>query len=393
MSRGRRRRVGLSLAVALFATCAYFRPLREARPHPLTPVAARRSRTDDGDDDAPVPGPPRDGGVLRVASWNLRVPFPPDVERNLSWADRRGSLASTIAKVRPHVLAVQEDCRFMSDDLMDIDLAGGGGKLSDVYDRYGLFNRNGESEPTERWPENAFSTIVGRDGEHNSVWYDRRRFRAARNVTFWLSRDPEAAGSSFDEVTGRVVNCVLLQDARSQCARGEGASRAGCVDVFFCSTHLPAGNQTRQLWSVDVLSRMFVRYRDELSNVGPGSERVPLMMIAGDFNVAPGSDVHGAMERAGFVDSRALSLERTPIEEYSPSARDWYGGGNTLIDYVWIYVGVEGQLELPHEVISVRHAPVPCCGSLPGVDHAYNRSASDHLLVIADLTPCVVHYI
>ncbi|KAL7530202.1 LOW QUALITY PROTEIN: hypothetical protein ACHAWF_003280, partial [Thalassiosira exigua] len=195
----------------------------------------------------------------------------------------------------------------------------------------------------------------------------------------------------FDEVTGRVVNCVLLHDAR--CTREKGVSHDDCDDVFFCSTHFPAGNETRQLWSVDVLSRMFTRYRDDLSNVDTGSERLPLMMIAGDFNVAPGSDVHGAMERAGFLDSRTLSIERTPIEEYSTTARDWYSGGNSLIDYVWIYLGVEGQLELPHEVISVRHAPVPCCGSLPGVDHAYNRSASDHLIVIADLSPCVVRYI
>ncbi len=87
--------------------------------------------------------------------WNLRVPFPPDAGRNLSWEDRRGSVASAIAAHRPDLLAVQEDCRFMTDDLMNGPAAAvargtnrrGGGepppRLSITYDRYGLFNRNG----------------------------------------------------------------------------------------------------------------------------------------------------------------------------------------------------------------------------------------------------------
>lgn len=56
--------------------------------------------------------------LFRVATWNLRVPFPPDLEQNLSWIDRRHHIALAIAQWKPHILAVQEDCHFMNEYLM-----------------------------------------------------------------------------------------------------------------------------------------------------------------------------------------------------------------------------------------------------------------------------------
>lgn len=335
---------------------------------------------------------------LRVATWNLRVPFPPDAERHLSWAERKYSIASATARLRPHLLAVQEDCYFMDDQLMDLDV-GGGTRLSDTYTRYGLFNRNGEATPTEDWPENAFSAVVGRDGEHNSIWYEKERFLATKHVTFWLSRTPHVAGSSFDEVTGRVVNCVLLRERRyvapTQRHRGASVGRtsvggtSGCMkkEIFYCSAHLPSGNVTRQLWSVSVFSDMFSQYSQSFAS--DGLAEAPMMMVAGDFNAEPGSDTYDAMQKAGFVDSRRLSREETTTEEYTNTTNDWYGSPDAVIDYLWLYVGghSERRNSRPsYDVVSVKHIPVPCCASstLDGSDGSLNMTASDHLMVLVD---------
>ena len=332
-------------------------------------------------------------GIIKVATWNLRVPFPPDIERNLSWVDRRQSIASAIATIRPHILALQEDCYFMSEDLMNAHIEaamwGGerGAKLSDIYNRYGLFNRNGESYPTGHWPENAFSSIVGRDGEHNSVWYDKHRFGLMKNITFWMSRTPEVAGSSFDEITGRIVNCVLLED--KTCNKKNDP----CMDIFFCSTHMPSGNATRQLLSVNVLSDMLANFHNGYTTKmtvnksrSKGNNDNVVMMVSGDFNSAPGDDTYNAMVEAGFVDSRTFSKEDKSIEQYTDTTNDWYGNEDSLIDYVWIYTGkAERSMGYPG-VSSVKHVPVPCCDDGTSLDrHFFNRTASDHLMVLAEL--------
>ena len=95
---------------------------------------------------------------LRVATWNIRVPFPSDVQNNLSWNERRRSIATAIETHEPDLLAVQEDCYFMNEYLMNSYNTHTNNNnntttkiLSNVYNRYGLFNRNGESYPTPSW--------------------------------------------------------------------------------------------------------------------------------------------------------------------------------------------------------------------------------------------------
>ena len=336
----------------------------------------------------------RPHNLLRLATWNLRVPFPRDLEKNLSWNDRKYSIASAIARWRPHLLALQEDCYFMSESLMNSETTIG--KLSDTYERYGLFNRNGESYPNMNWPENVFTNDGMKDGEHNSVWYDKSRFLAMKYVTQWLSRTPQVAGTSFDEATGRVINCVLLHD--KFCDR-KLTKTVQCIDFFFCSTHLPSENATRQLWSVKVLSRIFSKYREDFTNVG--SIRNNLMMIlSGDFNSAPGSDTYEAMKGAGFVDLRELSQEGKSVEEYTATTNDWYETGDSLIDHVWIYLGFSANEILLADILSVKHVPVSCCdlnlndtspkGSfnediMRDRVQMHNRTASDHLMVIVDV--------
>jgi hypothetical protein len=92
--------------------------------------------------------------VLTIASWNLRVPFPPDLQLHLLWAERRDLIISAIHQHQPHFLAVQEDCYFWNSDILHHttidthDITTKTTSLSDKYHQYGLFNRNGESCPS-----------------------------------------------------------------------------------------------------------------------------------------------------------------------------------------------------------------------------------------------------
>jgi endonuclease/exonuclease/phosphatase family metal-dependent hydrolase len=348
---------------------------------------------------------------LTIASWNLRVPFPQDLQLHLSWEERRDAIISAIHQHQPDLLAVQEDCYFMNSDILQRKIlpntttndnnkakAASTTTLSDVYNRYGLFNRNGETQPSSHWPINAFSSIAGRDGEHNSIYYNRRRFQLLHNLTFWLSDTPEVP-SSFDEVTARIVNCVLVQD-RTSCQHyhgddgndlpnkdhDEAASSSGCTNYFYCSTHFPSGNITRQLKSVHVLSHKFAQYRHAFA-----SYNNIIMMIAGDFNSPPESVTYNAMISSGFVDLRSLTKESMPLVDYSSTTNDWYGANDEMIDHIWFYpgngnngddngIGSEVVANNRMNVLSMGHAAVPCCG----IDDSMNRTASDHLLLLAD---------
>jgi len=313
--------------------------------------------------------------------------------------ERRSSIITAIQTYQPHILAVQEDCYFMNQDIMNLQY-GNTTKLSDIYNRYGLFNRNGESYPSYSWPINAFSSIVGNDGEHNSVYYNKHVYESLDNVTFWLSYTPTVAGSSFDEVTGRIVNCVLLKEKTSPTDM-----------IFFCSTHFPSNNTTRQLLSVDVLSEMFFQYQTKFmtSHVDKEKEKKQLtMMIAGDFNSIPNSQTYNAMVKSGFVDIRQLAKVSS---DYTYTTNDWYGAQDSLIDYVWIYKykpkgshhsGSTSNL-LSDNVQVVKHISIPCCmdddtsselleDTISSVDdnihnkiNSDNKTASDHLMIIVDV--------
>jgi len=297
----------------------------------------------------------------------------------------------------------------MNQDIMNLQYGNTKKKLSDTYNRYGLFNRNGELYPSSSWPVNAFSSIVGNDGEHNSVYYNKHVYESLDNVTFWLSYTPTVAGSSFDEVTGRIVNRVLLQEKSNRSRRSM---------IFFCSTHFPSGNVTRQLLSVDVLSEMFSQYQTDFMTMDKEEEQQLTMMIAGDFNTIPNSQTYNAMINAGFVDIRQLAKVSS---DYTYTTNDWNGAQDSLIDYVWIYQPttkkkndqqkqddgsdniVGSNNALSDNVQVVKHISIPCCmdddtsaeleDTISLVDDNIhnkinrdnNKTASDHSMVIVDI--------
>lgn len=285
------------------------------------------------------------GGIhVRIVSWNLRVPFPEDASINRTWPERRQTIVNAIFILQPDVLLLQEDYYLMNDELLQTPIPAMNDNttyLSNTYQRYGLFNRNGEAQPSGTWPENAFTGDGVRDGEHNSIWWSSQQWDLMNASTFWLSATPEVAGTSFGEVTGRIVNCVVLKDVRKD------PQTIRPAHYKFCSTHMPSENITRQMLSAKVISNHFSADEGKYS----------CSFIGGDFNTNPGSSVYKAMQDHGFGDVAASSM---PGYNELVSTADWYKDEKTnqIIDYLWVYNA--GSPRIIQTKIST-FVSVPCC--------------------------------
>jgi hypothetical protein len=138
---------------------------------------------------------------------------------------------------------------------------------------------------------------------------------------------------------------------------------------------------------VDVLSQKFEQYRREFTN-DDNNNNIHLIMIeiiAGDFNSPPGSATYNAMVSSGFVDVRTLSTELIPLTDCSSTTNDWYYANDEMIDNLWLYSGNDrGVANNKMNVLSVTHLIVPCC--TVGVHDSMNRTASDHLMILTDIS-------
>lgn len=388
-------------------------PNRESRDGPSPPL--------------PPPSASHTGNAFRVASWNLRIPFPRDEVSGNSWLARRPYIARAIYLAKPDILGLQEDCYFMNEDLLAEF------SLGNEYERYGLFNRNGEDgmqRPREGrgragWPENVFSKDGLRDGEHNSVWWRRDRFELIQNDTFWLSEQPHVPGTSFNETTGRVVNCVLLRDKlggqmasfnSSPNQPGFSISQPAGLLVRLCSTHFPSDESLARMTSSVLSKEIHGINHNGASGKGrkEGNHIPDVTFVVGDFNLAPTSKTYQSM--AGwFTDSRSLSATIPNIAETVLSVRTspvnisttpWYQNDEMLIDYIWLLrPDTESDAVCSVVVDALTHLPVltsiPASlnsndGDVYSAHELYRwhdvvarslpfRSASDHMMIIADI--------
>ena len=323
----------------------------------------------------------------RIVSWNLRVPFPVDASINRTWPERRQTIANAIAMLQPDILLLQEDYYSINYELLHQipipSLNGSTTFLSNTYQRYGLFNRNGESYPSKTWPENAFTGDGTRDGEHNSIWWSSQKWKLIDASTFWLSPTSNVAGTSFGEVTGRIVNCVVLVGTHKVSQTTRSAYHK------FCSTHMPSHNTTRQMLSAEVISSHFKADKGKYSS----------SFIGGDFNTNPRSSVYNAMLKNGFGDVAASSM--SGYNEVVSTA-DWYKDAKTnkIIDYLWVYNADHAAGTRRSQPTISTFVSVPCCdlnlavlkyfiekqmhGERLSLDHE-KRPASDHLALVVDI--------
>jgi endonuclease/exonuclease/phosphatase family metal-dependent hydrolase len=227
---------------------------------------------------------------VRVVTWNLRFFNPLDGDD--AWPERSEEAVELVRGLNADILGFQEALGQQVDDVVE--------GLPD-HDWYGQGRSDGQ---------------LG--GEMTPIFYRRKRFDPEDGGTFWLSEDPDDAGSrSWGASHPRIATWLVLHD------RWTG------VRLVVANTHLDHAKSEIRVHQAEVLLERL------LPIVGDG----PLVLL-GDLNDKPDSKVHSVFAEV-LRDARAVSA--TPPE--GPTTT--FNGFKTpkdgfLIDHVF----VRGALEV-----------------------------------------------
>ena len=206
--------------------------------------------------------------AVHVMSFNIRYNNPSDGTH--AWPHRKERVAGIMQ--RADIIGVQEA---LQEQVADLEAL----------------------LPEYRW------LGVGRDdggtaGEFAPVFFRRDRFEVVAEGTFWLSEQPEVAGSkSWDAAITRIVTWVQFRDRQS-----------GAV-LWHFNTHFDHIGEEARIKS----ARLLMARMDALADAAAQ------IVVTGDFNATPDSEVYDIMTGGRLVDTRAHSMAapRGPIGTFT----------------------------------------------------------------------------
>ncbi len=228
---------------------------------------------------------------LKAMSFNIRYDNPDDGVS--AWPNRRSRVASMVVFHDVDLLGLQEVLKTQLDELALL--------LSD-YEWVGVGRDDGVNA-----------------GEFAPIFYRTQRFELVDSGTFWLSEDPQRAGSkSWDAALPRIATWAVFND--------KSTSR----QVFHLNTHFDHRGETARVESAKLITRLL-----------PGLSAGIPTVVTGDFNKAPDSEVYSQMT-ALLADSKTVSLR-------PPHGPEGTFGGFTVevqesserIDYVFVSLGIQ----------------------------------------------------
>ncbi len=255
---------------------------------------------------------------VRVLTFNIRFENDRDVEN--SWVRRRDLVAAVIRRYRPHLLFTQEgrwdQLVFLRERLPDYDL-------------------------------NAPARVVDETCQYPTIFSRKDAFRIVGCDEFWLSRTPRVHRSKdWDSAFPR-----MLSTAELLCLRSGARVRAAV-------THLDHMGAEARLKQAEMIA-------------GWVSELQEPVILAGDFNVSPGSPVHRALTSPGT--GLEDSWQKLGLEE-GPASYTHHGFTGTPGKARMDWVLVSSRLEVNRAEI-IR-------------DNSRGRYPSDHFPYMVDLVLC-----
>ncbi len=246
---------------------------------------------------------------LMVMTFNIRYDNPGDGER--SWQYRAEEVAAIMSAA--DIIGIQEALHHQMQN------------LARVLPAFGWIG-------------------VGRDdghegGEYAAIFYRRDRFRVVRSGRFWLSQFPLEIGSvGWDAALPRIATWAAFEDKISE------------DTTMIINTHFDHRGEEARLQS----ARLIVERADNLSPTG-------CVVVMGDFNALPGSEVLETLTAGRLADARSVPLS-------APSGpEETYTGFRGMLLRRLDYILVSTELE----VLSFETIP--------------SMTASDHLSVVARL--------
>jgi endonuclease/exonuclease/phosphatase family metal-dependent hydrolase len=198
--------------------------------------------------------------AFRVMTYNIRLNTPRDGPNQ--WQHRRHRVLALILKQMPHLLGVQEALPEQMSDLRT--------GLS-AYASYGV----GRDDGNDR-------------GEYSAIFYLRERYELLDQGTFWLSDTADAVGSrGWDAALPRICTWVKLRDR--------------CIDQQLCfmNTHLDHAGAVARRES----ARLLLARSQQIAGASMS------VILTGDFNTGPTSDVYRTMVNNTHFQDTKLSSE------------------------------------------------------------------------------------
>ena len=217
--------------------------------------------------------------TLSVISFNIRMGEGKDGTN--SWQFRCPATIYMLRDKQPDIFGLQEaydyQVLFIRENMLD-------------YKSVGVGREDGKHE-----------------GEHMSIFYNKKKISLLKWGTFWLSETPEKPSMGWDAACFRTATWALMKDKRSG------------HKFYYVNTHLDHVGKTAQK---EGLALIVERIRE----INP--EGFP-MVLTGDFNVESNDPVLTDLNKM-MKDAR-VTAERTD----SLNSFNGWGKSSSVIDYIY----------------------------------------------------------
>jgi endonuclease/exonuclease/phosphatase family metal-dependent hydrolase len=219
-------------------------------------------------------------------TWNIRNNNPGDGVN--AWPERKGTVCGFLWGAHPSLICMQE---VLAGQLKDLAAA------LPQYEWFGAGRDDG-----------------GKAGEFVPIFYSKERFQFVNGGHFWLSETPDKPGKpAWDAACTRMVTWLCLADQSTN------------DTLFVMNTHFDHIGTQARIKSAKLLTHA----ADSLAGKHP-------VIITGDFNSTEKDSPYREITRAGFRDSRLVSLNYPTGPLYTFTGFDVKGKAGDRIDYIYV---------------------------------------------------------
>ncbi len=217
--------------------------------------------------------------TLKVMSYNIRMGEADDGTN--SWNFRFPATGLMLKDQQPDLFGLQEafgyQVRFIQENFKN-------------YGSYGIGRENGRKQ-----------------GEHMTIFYNKKVLKMGKKGTFWLSEHPEKPSTGWDAACKRTATWAIF------------THKASKRKFIYVNTHLDHVGQTAREEGL----KLILQKIDELNK-----DQLPVI-LTGDFNVTPDNAC------LDVLDGRMLSARDTAGKtDHEGTFNDW-GRADEIIDYIY----------------------------------------------------------
>lgn len=220
-----------------------------------------------------------DDSCLRVVSFNIRNGEANDGTN--SWIYRYPASVLMVREVKPDIMGLQEayeyQVNFLAENLKD-------------YKSVGVGREDGKHE-----------------GEHMSIFYNKKTVSLKKWGTFWLSETPDEPSLGWDGACRRTATWALMKDKRT-----------GHL-FYYVNTHLDHVGKAAQRNGLNLIV-------EKITGMNP--DNLPVV-LTGDFNVEPEDSI------LDVLDGKMTSARDAAVKTDRHGTYNDWGKASSVIDYIY----------------------------------------------------------